>query len=365
MVDQLRELISVQGPAVLTLSGLLIGIAFGAIVARTGFCAMGAINDRVTLGDGRRLRAWLLAAATALIGAQLLDAANVTDLHKSLYLIAPINWLGYLVGGLIFGIGMVFAGGCISKNLVRAGAGDLRSLVNLGVVALFTHITLGGVLGPARVAMANATQLTTHDLRTVSQSLPDLLAASSLVPSTLSQFPIAFIVATAIAAYCFSSTQFRNSSSHVFAGVGIGTCVVAGWAATGLAYDEFAHVPRPPASLTFVGPTGDTFEWLRRATALAPFPGFAIAAVIGTMIGSFLHAISTRHFTLATFNDTPDTVRNLTGAAMMGIGGVLGLGCTIGQAITGVSTLALGSFITFAAIATGAVLGIKLLERWS
>ncbi|MEZ5855219.1 MAG: YeeE/YedE thiosulfate transporter family protein [Hyphomicrobiaceae bacterium] len=120
----------------LTVCGLLIGICFGALVAQTNFCAMGGVSDLVLLGDGRRMGAWLLAGATAVVGTQALAAAGHVTLANAIYVTQHLNWLGHIAGGLAFGIGMVLAGGCVSRNLVRAGRGDVRALVVLAVVSL-------------------------------------------------------------------------------------------------------------------------------------------------------------------------------------------------------------------------------------
>jgi hypothetical protein len=149
---------------------------------------------------------------------------------------------------------------------------------------------------------------------------------------------------------------------HILSGLGGGAAVIAGWALTGLAYDEFALSPHNPVSLSFVKPTGDAMEWLERSTALGA-PGFGAAAVLGTLLGTFSAAALTGRLALATFKDPGDTLRNLAGAALMGVGGVMALGCTIGQGVTGLSTLAPGSLIAVAAIVGGAVLGLKALER--
>ena len=148
----------------------------------------------------------------------------------------------------------------------------------------------------------------------------------------------------------------------MLAGFGVGLCVAAGWAVTGYLFDDMAAKPMSPASLTFVRPTGDSMEWLMRFTA-APMPGFGVACVAGTLLGAFLAAKATGRFALATFADVADTRRHLFGAVLMGIGGIMASGCTMGQAITGVSTLALGSMLAFAGILAGGVLGVKALER--
>jgi uncharacterized protein len=170
------------------------------------------------------------------------------------------------------------------------------------------------------------------------------------------------VLTAALLLYCFIDRGFRSSWLHIASGIGVGLCIVAGWALTGLTFDELSDKPSAPVSLTFVRPTGDALEWLQRFTALGS-PGFGVASVFGTIAGAFLTAKAMGRFRLATFSGTPDTLRNLGGAVLMGIGGIMALGCTIGQGITGVSTLAAGSFLTFAGLIVGGIAGIKTLDR--
>ena len=162
-------------------------------------------------------------------------------------------------------------------------------------------------------------------------------------------------------AACFMDGKFRTSPVHILSGVGVGLCIVAGWALTGLTFDELSDKPVAPVSLTFVRPTGDTLEWLQRSTALG-LPGFGVASVFGTILGAFLMAKTSGQFRITTFSDRGDTLRNLGGAVLMGVGGIMALGCTIGQGITGLSTLAVGAFLTFAGLIAGGILGIRALE---
>ncbi|MEQ8493014.1 MAG: YeeE/YedE thiosulfate transporter family protein, partial [Gammaproteobacteria bacterium] len=170
------------------------------------------------------------------------------------------------------------------------------------------------------------------------------------------------VLAGALLAYCFMNADFRTSPKHIVSGVGVGLCVVAGWALTGLAYDDFADVPKVPISLTYVRPSGDTLEYLERYTA-ERIPGFGVATVIGALAGSLIAALMSRKFKLTGFADSSDTLRNMAGGALMGVGGITALGCTIGQSVTGVSTLAVGSMLTFVAIVIGGILGMKWMER--
>jgi uncharacterized protein len=355
----MRELLSGNAPLFLAVGGLLIGFVFGAVVFKTNYCAMGSLSDIYNFADYRRFRAWLLAATTALLGAQLLQSLGVAALDKSMYLTPSLNWAGHGLGGIIFGIGMVFAGGCPSRNLARAGAGDLRSLMTLVVLGLTAYVTIGGLLGPLRALLERTTAIT---LPLSGQGLGHLLAAVLQTTPTAAELVAAAVVVGSALIYCARDKRFRASPVHIVSGLAVGACVIAGWALTGLAFDELAPRPVPPVSLTYVRPTGDAIEWLARFTA-EPVPSFGVTSVFGALLGAFAAATATGRFRLVGFSDTGDMLRNLCGATLMGIGGVLALGCTVGQAITGVSTLAIGSLLTFAAIVVGGFWGLRLLER--
>ncbi|WP_343079238.1 YeeE/YedE family protein [Ostreiculturibacter nitratireducens] len=340
--------------------GLLIGIAFGFIVYRTNFCTMGSISDILSFGDKNRFRAWLLAIATAILGVWLIERAGVADTSLSMYRTPTLGWGANIVGGLLFGFGMVFTGGCISRNLVRAGAGDLRSVVVLLITGVFGYMTIGGLLGPLRVSIftplsseLGAAGIEDQGIGAVISSLTGMSVEAATTASALA-------IAAALVFYCFKSPEFRSSAANLTAGIGIGLCVVFGWILTGLTYDEFAANPTL-ISLSYVRPAGDTIDFVMRYTALGA-PGFGVATVAGALIGGFLGALSMGRLHLTTFADKADTIRNMFGAALMGIGGVLALGCTVGQGLTGVSTLAIGSVITFVFIVVGGIVGIKTMD---
>jgi uncharacterized membrane protein YedE/YeeE len=358
-MDALREFLTRDSALALAIGGLVLGFLFGAVVFRTNYCAMGSLSDILNFGDWRRFRAWVLAAATALIGAQLLQAAGAVSLDKSMYMAPALGWVGHIAGGLIFGFGMVFAGGCPSRNLARAGGGDLRALVTLIVLGLFAYMTIGGIVAPGRAAIERTTSV---GLGAPTQGLGDLLASATGLGVSVGNLLITTVLAGLALVYCFGNARFRASPVHILSGIGVGLVVVGGWALTGLAYDDFAARPTAPISLTYVRPAGDALEWLQRFTA-SPVPGFGTATVFGALLGACVAALAMGRFHVSTFSDSSDTLRNFLGAALMGIGGVMALGCTVGQAITGVSTLALGSFLTFAAIVAGGIVGLRALER--
>ncbi|MFV0515401.1 MAG: YeeE/YedE family protein [Jhaorihella sp.] len=340
--------------------GLLIGAVFGFIVQRTNFCTMGSLSDIVSFGDWRRFRSWVLAAGVAIAGVFWLERAGIADMTNSMYVSPSLAWGGHIIGGTIFGIGMVFSGGCVSRNLVRAGSGDLRSLVVLWLVGGVAYMTIGGLFGPARVAVVGAM---TADLSTAGisdQRVGSIIAGLTGLPAETAQFAAVVAIVAVILVWCFKDAAFRRSPVHLAAGVGIGLCVVAGWLLTGLTFDEFADNPSV-GSLSFVRPAGDSVDYLMRFTAYAA-PGFAVVTTLGALLGAFAGAVSQRRFRLATFTDAADTLRNFGGAILMGVGGVVALGCTIGQAVTGTSTLAVGSLITFVCIVIGGLIGLKAME---
>ncbi len=361
MIDSLREIIVEQPGFYVGMVGLAIGIVFGFIVYVTNFCTMGSISDILNFGDYRRFRSWLLAAAVAIIGTTFLKGSGISDINSAMYLTTSFNWLGNVVGGFMFGIGMVFAGGCVSRNLVRAGAGDLRSFLVLIVTGIFAFMTIGGILGPVRVAAFAPSTVDLTDYELGSQSAGSIISLFSGINAETANLGAMIVIVAALLIYCFKDASFRKSARHLVAGVGIGLCIVAGWMLTGLAFDEFADQVVPIASLTYVRPTGDSIDYLMRFTALGA-PGFGVVTTLGALLGGTLGALYKGKFSLITFANPSDTLNNMFGASLMGVGGVVALGCTVGQALSGFSTLAVGSMITFIFIVLGGIAGMKYVE---
>jgi hypothetical protein len=221
-------------------------------------------------------------------------------------------------------------------------------------------MTLGGVLAPLRVGLENATAI---DLPgDMSQSLASLLTLAAGWSTRVTRVLLGAVLAGGLIVYCFRDAAFRAAPRLIAGGIGVGLCVTAAWALTGLAYDEFADQPQLPQGLSFVRPAGDTLEYLERYTA-APLLGFGVATVLGTLVGAGLVAWRAGRFKLVGFADSADTLRNLAGAALMGVGGVVAMGCTIGQSVSGVSTLAAGSLLAALSLLAGGVLGLRLQER--
>ena len=345
---------------IMGIGGFVVGLLFGALTHRTNFCTMGSVNDAVSFGDFRRARAWLLAIAVSIAGAHSLQYTGMIDLTRSIYLGAGLNWLGAILGGLVFGFGMVIASGCPGRNLARVGGGDLKALVVLLFIGLFGYMALRGLTAPVRSFIQSNSTFDLTAINISDQQLGTVIADISGLPLQTAQAGSAALVVLALLFFCFRNTEFRSSSPHIAAGVGIGLLVTAGWYITGvIGADEFE--PAQLASLTFVAPSGNGLQYLMTFTGATI--NFGIATVAGAILGAFASAMVGGNFALTSFYDKKDTARHMIGGAMMGTGGVLALGCTIGQGITGISTLGFGSAIALVSIVIGGYAGIKHMER--
>jgi len=344
------------------IGGFIIGLVFGAVVQRTNFCTMGAISDLVLMGDGRRFRAWTLAIAVAIIGTQALHFSGAIDINKSIYLTPNLGWLGAIVGGAMFGFGMTLTGGCGSKTVVRLGAGNLKSLVVAIVLGIVAYMTLRGLFALVRLQLEAASNIDLKEHGLGNQNIGEMAGALLGLPASTTRVAAAVIVAAAFLVFSFKDGAFRRSSANIAAGLIIGLTAVAGWAVTGvLGADDFNPVPL--GSMTFVAPVAESLQYL--ITFTGSTINFGIAVVGGVIAGSFLMAVATGTFQIEGFTDRGDFVRHIGGATLMGAGGVLALGCTIGQGISGMSTLALGSALAWLSILAGGYLGIKYLEEGS
>lgn len=348
------ELNNVQNVA---LWGFLAAVVFGAVANKTNFCTMGAVSDWVNMGDKNRLRAWFLAIGVAILGSQTLQALGYVDLGKSIYLTANFGWLGHLLGGLLFGVGMTLAGGCGQRTLVRVGGGNLKSLVVMLFLGITAYMTLGGLLAPVRIhgiEVANF-DLSAHNIP--DQSLVTLLGAAGVSITPVVHWTVVALVGGGFLLFALASAEFWKSPRDLIAGLVIGAIIIGGWYITGKIGND-AFDPVRVESYTFVAPVAENINYLMTYTGSTI--NFGIAAVLGVLAGSFLYAVLSGNFRIETFASRDDMIRHIIGGILMGFGGVLGLGCTIGQGVTGMSTLALGSAITLIMIIFGSALTMKM-----
>ena len=339
--------------------GFLLGGALGAAARYARFCTLGAIADAYLTGDHRRWRAWMLAIAVAVLIAQTLHHSGIVDLRQSIYLTPDFGWLGAIAGGLAFGFGMALCGTCGYGILVRLGGGDLRAFLTFVVLGIFAYMTLRGLTGVWREALVEPTNI---DLQAVgSQSLIDATAwLSGAAPEGWLRPVGAGLVVLGLAAYCFRDEAFRSSSRDVTAGLLVGGCVGLGWLVTGVVgFDAFE--PAPLESFSFVAPLGESLVYLM--TFSGSTISFGIASVGGVIAGAYLVALAKGEFRIEGFEGGRDMLRYILGGALMGVGGVLALGCTVGQGISGMSTLSLSAPLALASIVLGASFGLRYLEE--
>lgn len=349
--------------------GFVIAVVFGFVAQRSRFCTMGAIADLVITGDRARMRMWLAAAGTAVIGFNLMVWLGWLKAGDSIYAGPRIIWLSAIAGGLMFGAGMVLASGCTSKNLLRAGTGNLKALVVLMVVALAGFATLKGITGVVRASVLDPVAVNVA----TQQDLPTLASQAF----GLSTRTAAALLGAAIG-LSFLGAALRpgagRSGDHVFSGVAIGALIVAAWWNSGV----LGFVAESPETLepVFVATSTHRMEALSFVSAVSYAADYllffsdvskaltvGIVSAVGLAIGAWLHAMTSRTFRWEGFQTVSDLRNHLVGGTLMGIGGVTALGCTIGQGLSGISTLSVTSFIAVASIVAGAAATVKLQMR--
>jgi uncharacterized membrane protein YedE/YeeE len=348
--------------------GFGMGIVFGFIANKTNFCTMGAVSDVVNMGHWGRMRAWLLAIAVAMIGTNLLAYYGYVDLSKTIYTGSSFPWLAYIVGGLCFGVGMTLASGCANRTLVRVGSGNLRSVVVFIYLGFAALVTLKGIFGAFRVNVLQANAVTIQFDH--GQTLPALLSGMFGVSAHTLQLVITVALGLAILIFVFKDRTFRKSLDNNLAGWVVGLLIIGGWYLTGhLGFGEnpdtlemtyFGTNSHLAESMSFVAPIGYTLEYWAYWTDASNIVTFGVATVFGVGIGSFLYALFTKSFHWEAFSSAQDMFYHIIGGTLMGFGGVTAMGCTIGQGITGISTLSLGSFLALASIVAGSAITMKI-----
>lgn len=348
---------------------LALALVFGVIARRTRFCTLGAISDVVAMGDWQRARMWALAVATAMLGFNAMVTLGWVEARNSLYAAPRLLWLSALVGGALFGLGMSLASGCGSRNLVRLGGGNLKSLVVLLVLAVSASATLRGLTAVLRAETVDRVRI---DLPT-GQDLPTLLAVPTGLPVTTLAALVGGLLACALLAWVLRQPQGRSGETWL-GGLGIGAVIAAVWWVSG----RLGYVPEDPntlepaflatnsrrmESLSMVAPVAYAFEWIQFFSDKSRVLTVGIVATFGVAAGALADALVTREFRWEGFQGVEDLSHHLVGATLMGVGGVTALGCTVGQGISGVSTLSLGSFLAVAGIIAGTLLGLRW-QRW-
>lgn len=325
------EILSPRGASVIL--GAILGLAFGALAERTRFCLrrglVGPAHERRSA-----LGLWLVALGVAILGTQGAVAAGWIDFGDHRFLSPDLPVLAILAGGLMFGAGMVLTRGCASRITVLAASGNLRAVTVLLVFAITAHAAIKGALSPLRTALG-ATTLPLGD----AISLAALPGGAPVWAGILAALALAVGLRAGLSAWALAGA------------VAIGLLMPAGWVGTGLVLqDEFD--PIAMESLSFTLPATETLFWAIANTSVPA--GFGTGLVGGTILGALVMALSFRSFAWQSFSTPRETGRYIAGGALMGLGGVLAGGCTVGAGLAGVPTLSIAAILALAAIAAGA-----------
>ena len=368
-------------------STFAIALILGAVVNKTNFCTMGAVSDWVNMGDTGRMRAWVLAIAVGVLGVMGMEAAGLIKLTSTFppYRQNNLVWLENVFGGVMFGIGMTLASGCGNKTLIRIGGGNLKSILVLLVIALIAYFMINPFPGSDKTLYSILFYPWTNPTTVVLSTNQDLGALFFGENAATGRMVMGSLIGVLLLGWVFKSADFRSSFDNILGGLVVGLVVLAAWYVTsnvmvnadGEVMSLQAYVqnwdfyspagavrpadaaPLAAQSFTFINPMGQTLGYVAsgfKGTLLT----FGVMALAGVMAGSLLWSLISRSFRIEWFASSSDFVNHLVGAILMGFGGVLGMGCTIGQGITGFSTLALGSILTFVAIVLGSAATMKV-----
>lgn len=314
--------------------GALLGVAFGVLAQRSGFCLRrGLVGPEPERKSA--LGVWATALAVAILACAALQWYGLISFEKHRFHANALPLTAIIIGGLMFGVGMTLARGCASRLTVLAGSGNLRAWVTIGVFAIVAHATLKGVLAPLRTWL----------------SAPTVPLGSYASLGSLPGGVLLWSGLLAAALLAFAATS-KARPLHLAMGAAIGALVAIGWLGTGyLLVDEFS--PIPLESLAFTSSASETLLYVIAGTALKPTFGFGV--FLGTLAGSLIAAVAAREFAWTGFTAETKVSRYLTGGALMGVGGVLAGGCTVGAGLSGVPTLGVSALLALAAIAAGAL----------
>lgn len=322
---------SLEPRQLMMIVGALLGVVFGIAAQISRFCLR-----RAVAGDaGSRAQAgsvWLTAFVTAIIGFFVARTLGVVDVADHRYLASDLSVVAIILGGLMFGAGMVLTRGCVSRLTVLGASGNLRALFVITLFAIVAHATLKGVFAPIRTTLSGLT----IDLPVTSLFEVPVLAVALVL------FGLAGIWKLVQAG--------KPKAVHLLLGAVIGLLPVLGWATTSvLFFDEFD--PLPVQSLAFTLPWTDTLFWLIASSAIPA--GFGVGMIGGVIAGAFASATLRGEFELQTFESAPQTLRYSLGAALMGVGGVLAGGCTIGAGLAGSALLSIAALLALVSIIAG------------
>ncbi len=358
------------------LLGFALAFSFALFASYGNFCTMGAVSDWINMGELGRVRCWSLAAGIAIVGVGLLHAQGSLDISLTAssesapvpYLNPELRWLRNLFGGFLFGVGMTLAGGCSSKNLLRFGSGDLKSLLTLIALGFAAWASVYTETGGQLLVWLGSVSFDLEALGSETQSIGAVAASLLGFDGDTTQLYLALCVGSLLILIALASSAFRKERPLWLAGLGIGLVLFLCWllsaGALGIEAFEESEFSETPVrsmgaqSLSFTLPIGQAGYYLLKSGP-ASWLTLGVVMTFGLIIGSVFYAFFTRSFKFQWFQSVGDFFSHLVGGFLMGFGGVVSMGCTVGQGLSGVSTLAIGSFLTLLAIVIGCALTLR------
>ncbi len=369
-------------------STFILSVVLGVVVNKTNFCTMGAVSDMVNMSDFGRFRAWLLAIAVATIGVSVFEYMELVEVSDTFppYRDSSLIYIENILGGFLFGIGMTFASGCGNKTLIRIGGGNIKSIMVFIIIAIIAYYMTNPFPDSDKTLYSALFYDWVNPLAISLDTKQDIGAMLGGSENTQPMRIVAgLVVASGMLFYIFKAADFRTNKDNILAGIAIGLIIVTAWymssnitvSAEDSQYslsDYYAewdmlaedNEGKPatgrtlsPQSFTFINPIGQSFGYVKDSFNPALLT-FGLVSVFGVILGSLLWSLISKSFRIEWFVDFKDFLNHFFGAILMGFGGVLALGCTIGQGITGMSTLALGSILTFISIIFGSALTMKI-----
>ena len=350
-------------------AGFFVCLVFGYVIQRSRFCTMGALSDWFNLDDTQRLQMWALALGLAMLGFQALSSLGWINPLHTIYATGPMLWLSALVGGVLFGLGMVFASGCGSKTLARVGGGSLKALVVMLVMGLSALATMRGITAVLRHH--------TLDTQTWNVTAGNTLSAWVNQAWTGAGPALAVLVALVLILWALRRGGGLGRDS-IGGALGVAACVTAMWWVSGHLGFVAEHPETLEAvylvthsgrmeSLSFSAPMALHLDWLMYFSDAHKALNLSVVSVWGVILGSWLYAQHSGTFHWEGFRNSQDTALHMGGGVLMGVGGVTAMGCTVGHGLSGLSTLSVVSTLAVVGIVGGAWLGFKfqlwLLER--
>ncbi|MCY7313736.1 MAG: YeeE/YedE family protein [Pseudoxanthomonas sp.] len=351
------------------LGGLVVGLVLGVVGQATRFCIRGAISDWVIFRGPARLVSWLLAVGVGAVCVQGLISTGLLDATRTVAWSDRLVWLSYLVGGLLFGYGMILSGGCPQRCLVKAGAGSLKAAVALVVLAIVALMTLRGAFAGVRAQYLDSVAWTLAG----PQDVGGILSRTFGVDAASLRWTLSLLLLAAVVAFAWRVRRSLDVA-HWVGGVAVGLLLAAAFFLTGsvgflpehpqtLEPTWLGTQSRRPEGLSFSAPLAGALDLLTMWSDRATVATFGVTLMLGVLVGSHLSARLRGEFKLESFTTPKDLASHAAGAALMGFGGVTALGCSVGNGVTGLALLSVGSGLAVAGIVVGACLALKVEGR--